>query len=80
MQHVLQDIMLILFSVKPGQFFRKHVLSLTSKITSKVLVVQNWSRRLIEYFHDTALIAAIVRAERGRPMIRHVASCPADEL
>jgi hypothetical protein len=71
--------MLILFSVKPGQFFRKHVLSLTSEIAGKVLVVQNWSWRLVEHFHDTALIAAIVRAERGGSMICHVADCPWDE-
>jgi hypothetical protein len=60
---MFQHIMLILFRVEPGQLLGKHVLSLTSHIAGEVSIVHGGSRRLIKDFHDTTLIAAIIRAK-----------------
>jgi hypothetical protein len=56
---MFQDIMLIFFSVTPGQFSGKSVLSSTSEVPFEFFGVQDWSWRLVEYIHDTALVSAI---------------------
>jgi hypothetical protein len=77
---MFQHIMLILFRVEPGQLLCKHVLSPTSNIAGEVPVAHSWSRRLVKDFHDTALVAAIVRAKRGDSAICHIAGCRWDRI
>ena len=56
---MFQDIMLIFFSVTPGEFSGKSVLSSTSEVPFEFFGVQDWSWTLVEYIHDTALVSAI---------------------